>query len=90
MSEALDAAVLDAERPGERRLVVILAQERAWEHAAIADSFADLPACHVIVDRRRCDRRRDRPESRVDPERRGHERRSASLEHDGTVVLRVR
>ena len=70
------------------RLVLIMPKCLAWGHGLLADRFAGIPHCEVIVDRRVGERRC----SYADPpavERRRGERRASSGDASPTLVASV-
>ncbi len=69
------------------QLLVVVPRNRASEHASIAQCFAAVANCQVIVDRRVGERRRSHGEL-AGEERRRSERRSSHLEAShGSVLL---
>jgi hypothetical protein len=72
-----------------RRLLVVMPRDRASEHESMARTFADIPDCRVIVDRRIVELRGDRPLHLSGERRRHPDRRSGCLETQETLVLRV-
>jgi hypothetical protein len=69
-------------------LSIIVARARVGEREDLLRSFADLPDCQVIVDRRVGERRRREPASQFVDRRHG-DRRSGQLEMAGGPVLFV-
>ncbi len=69
-------------------LRVIVPRDRALEYGTVRLSFAAVPDCEVIIDRRVGERRCDHACNPISERRRG-ERRSGNLETAGTVVLFV-
>jgi len=67
-------------------LHLVVRRERAWEHDSPRGSFASLPECEVIVDRRVAERRRGRADCPLS-ERRCGDRQSGHLETPGALVL---
>lgn len=69
------------------QLLVIVPRSQASEQSSIAQCFAGVANCRVIVDRRFGERRRPRTD-RAGEERRLGERRSSQLEAScGSVLL---
>lgn len=72
-----------------RRLLVVMPRDRAAEYESVVRTFADVPECRVIVDRRMVKRRGDRPLPLSRERRRDPDRRSGCLETHETLVLYV-
>jgi hypothetical protein len=71
------------------RVVLIIPREQRAEYESVATSFAGVPDCEVIVDRRMGERRSGAGVYRWG-ERRQAERRSSHLGAVGTIFLYVR
>lgn len=71
------------------RLLLIVPTERASEYETLIRSFANVPDCEVILDRRVAERRCCKAALAPSDERRRAERRSGNLDIPGTVVLFV-
>ncbi len=70
------------------QLLVVVPRSRASEHASVAQSFAGVASCRVIIDRRVGERRRRHTDLPGEERRRG-ERRSSQLEASCGFVLLI-
>ena len=83
------ASVSPAVDRSARRLLVVMPRDRVSEYDSVVRTFADVPDCRVIVDRRILERRGERPLQPGHERRRDSDRRSGCLETQETLVLHV-